>query len=106
MNHLFSTVRERLPGLLSVSFRRGFVPIKTFGRAASQTATTQATQKLRPQTNKEYFLSTHFWGPVANWGFVLAVIFHIQLHFFPIIQFYLNRDYLMPINQLLKSLER
>ncbi|EAN32825.1 Mitochondrial pyruvate carrier 1 [Theileria parva strain Muguga] len=21
---------------------------------------------------KNYFLSSHFWGPVANWGFVIA----------------------------------
>merc|ERR1712071_204160 len=25
-------------------------------------------------TAKEYFMSTHFWGPVANWGIPLAAI--------------------------------
>lgn len=25
--------------------------------------------------NKDYFFSTHFWGPLANWGFVIAVNF-------------------------------
>lgn len=27
---------------------------------------------LQRLPNKEYFLSTHFWGPMANWGIVLA----------------------------------
>eukprot|EP01108_Squamamoeba_japonica_P006627 TRINITY_DN5418_c0_g1_i1.p2 TRINITY_DN5418_c0_g1~~TRINITY_DN5418_c0_g1_i1.p2 ORF type:complete len:135 (-),score=13.88 TRINITY_DN5418_c0_g1_i1:7-369(-) len=26
----------------------------------------------------KYFLSTHFWGPVANWGFVLAGLVDLQ----------------------------
>lgn len=25
--------------------------------------------------SRDYFLSTHFWGPAANWGIVLAVRF-------------------------------
>ena len=27
-----------------------------------------------PLSWREYFLSTHFWGPVANWGLPLAAI--------------------------------
>ncbi|CAD6893072.1 unnamed protein product [Tilletia controversa] len=29
---------------------------------------------LRSPAAKEYFFSTHFWGPVANWGLPLAAI--------------------------------
>ncbi|KAK0553793.1 pyruvate transporter mpc1 [Tilletia horrida] len=29
---------------------------------------------LRSPAAREYFLSTHFWGPVANWGLPLAAI--------------------------------
>jgi len=29
---------------------------------------------LRSPASREYFLSTHFWGPVANWGLPLAAI--------------------------------
>ena len=28
--------------------------------------------------SKSYFLSTHFWGPVANWGIPLAAIADIK----------------------------
>lgn len=24
--------------------------------------------------------TTHFWGPVANWGFVIAVRAHLEMH--------------------------
>ncbi|KAK1443685.1 mitochondrial pyruvate carriers like protein [Babesia gibsoni] len=27
---------------------------------------------------RQYFFSTHFWGPVANWGFVVAGISEIR----------------------------
>ncbi|KXS16293.1 brain protein 44-like protein [Gonapodya prolifera JEL478] len=27
---------------------------------------------------RDYFLSTHFWGPVANWGLPLAAIADVQ----------------------------
>ncbi|KAL9934272.1 hypothetical protein V8E36_006728 [Tilletia maclaganii] len=29
---------------------------------------------LRSPAAREYFLSTHFWGPVANWGLPLAAL--------------------------------
>jgi len=29
---------------------------------------------LRSPAAREYFFSTHFWGPVANWGLPLAAI--------------------------------
>ncbi|KAG8751133.1 hypothetical protein FRC11_009669 [Ceratobasidium sp. 423] len=29
---------------------------------------------LRSPAGREYFFSTHFWGPVANWGLPLAAI--------------------------------
>ncbi|KAF9270201.1 UPF0041-domain-containing protein [Marasmius fiardii PR-910] len=29
---------------------------------------------LRSPAARDYFLSTHFWGPVANWGLPLAAI--------------------------------
>jgi hypothetical protein len=30
--------------------------------------------KSDPKAWRDYFLSTHFWGPVANWGLPLAAI--------------------------------
>eukprot|EP01116_Phalansterium_solitarium_P006962 TRINITY_DN1940_c0_g1_i1.p1 TRINITY_DN1940_c0_g1~~TRINITY_DN1940_c0_g1_i1.p1 ORF type:complete len:112 (-),score=0.69 TRINITY_DN1940_c0_g1_i1:165-500(-) len=30
------------------------------------------TSQLSSQASRDYFLSTHFWGPLANWGFVIA----------------------------------
>ncbi|KDR84974.1 hypothetical protein GALMADRAFT_83217 [Galerina marginata CBS 339.88] len=29
---------------------------------------------LRSPASREYFFSTHFWGPVANWGLPLAAL--------------------------------
>ncbi|THH01796.1 hypothetical protein EW026_g964 [Hermanssonia centrifuga] len=29
---------------------------------------------LRSPAAREYFLSTHFWGPIANWGLPLAAL--------------------------------
>jgi len=31
-------------------------------------------QRLASKETKDYLLSTHFWGPVANWGLPLAAI--------------------------------
>ncbi|RKP06904.1 mitochondrial pyruvate carrier [Thamnocephalis sphaerospora] len=31
-------------------------------------------QKLRSKEFRDYLCSTHFWGPVANWGLPLAAI--------------------------------
>jgi hypothetical protein len=31
-------------------------------------------QWLRSPASREYFFSTHFWGPVANWGLPLAAL--------------------------------
>jgi hypothetical protein len=47
--------------------QRGFRRILTTVRANWQ------DPKLRREW-KEYFLSTHFWGPVANWGLPLAAL--------------------------------
>ena len=66
LNRLFNSVCNKAPGLLSANFAKGNIPIQQIRSAADKVIT-------RPQTNKEYFLSTHFWGPVANWGFVIAV---------------------------------
>ena len=32
---------------------------------------------------KDYFLSTHFWGPVANWGLPLAAIADLKVGMLP-----------------------
>jgi len=32
------------------------------------------TAWLRSPAARQYFLSTHFWGPVANWGLPLAAL--------------------------------
>jgi hypothetical protein len=29
---------------------------------------------IKSPAARDYFLSTHFWGPVANWGLPLAAI--------------------------------
>ncbi|KDN53199.1 UPF0041-domain-containing protein [Tilletiaria anomala UBC 951] len=34
----------------------------------------QFTAWLRSPAAREYFFSTHFWGPVANWGLPLAAL--------------------------------
>ncbi|XP_076672906.1 mitochondrial pyruvate carrier isoform X1 [Andrena cerasifolii] len=33
---------------------------------------------LSSKETREYFMSTHFWGPVANWGIPIAAIADIQ----------------------------
>ncbi|TPX30420.1 hypothetical protein SmJEL517_g06028 [Synchytrium microbalum] len=33
---------------------------------------------LRKKETRDYFMSTHFWGPVANWGLPLAAIADIK----------------------------
>ncbi|TFY57381.1 hypothetical protein EVG20_g8573 [Dentipellis fragilis] len=33
---------------------------------------------LRSPAAREYFFSTHFWGPVANWGLPLAALADLQ----------------------------
>lgn len=33
---------------------------------------------LKSKETRAYFMSTHFWGPVANWGIPLAAIADIQ----------------------------
>ncbi|XP_015174406.1 PREDICTED: mitochondrial pyruvate carrier 1 [Polistes dominula] len=33
---------------------------------------------LSSKETRDYFLSTHFWGPVANWGIPIATIADIQ----------------------------
>ncbi|EJT98050.1 UPF0041-domain-containing protein [Dacryopinax primogenitus] len=33
---------------------------------------------LKSPKAREYFFSTHFWGPVANWGLPLAAIADVQ----------------------------
>ncbi|XP_066597996.1 mitochondrial pyruvate carrier 1 [Prorops nasuta] len=34
--------------------------------------------KLRSKETRDYFMSTHFWGPVANWGIPIAALYDIQ----------------------------
>ncbi|KAI1797916.1 hypothetical protein LXA43DRAFT_877507 [Ganoderma leucocontextum] len=34
----------------------------------------KVVQWLQSPAAREYFLSTHFWGPVANWGLPLAAL--------------------------------
>ncbi|KAH7104785.1 UPF0041-domain-containing protein [Auriculariales sp. MPI-PUGE-AT-0066] len=34
----------------------------------------QFTQWLQSPAGRQYFFSTHFWGPVANWGLPVAAI--------------------------------
>ena len=33
---------------------------------------------LKTPAARDYFLSTHFWGPVANWGLPIAAISDLQ----------------------------
>ncbi|KAG7213752.1 hypothetical protein KM043_002979 [Ampulex compressa] len=33
---------------------------------------------LRSKETRDYFMSTHFWGPIANWGIPIAAIADIQ----------------------------
>uniref|UniRef100_A0A1A9WY96 Mitochondrial pyruvate carrier n=1 Tax=Glossina brevipalpis TaxID=37001 RepID=A0A1A9WY96_9MUSC len=35
-------------------------------------------ENLKSKEMREYFMSTHFWGPVANWGIPLAAIADIR----------------------------
>merc|ERR1712000_154998 len=65
MQNVFNFIRSHAPGLFSLNFKRGTVPVSTGTRSL-------ATEVTRKQTYREYFLSTHFWGPLANWGFVVA----------------------------------
>ena len=32
------------------------------------------TSQLKSKEMRDYFMSTHFWGPVANWGIPLAAL--------------------------------
>lgn len=33
---------------------------------------------LASKETRDYFMSTHFWGPIANWGIPIAAIADIQ----------------------------
>jgi hypothetical protein len=35
-------------------------------------------QTLKSKETRDYFLSTHFWGPVANWGIPIAAIADVK----------------------------
>ncbi|XP_034938391.1 mitochondrial pyruvate carrier 1 [Chelonus insularis] len=35
-------------------------------------------KSLSSKETREYFMSTHFWGPIANWGIPIAAIADIQ----------------------------
>ncbi|KAL9891843.1 mitochondrial pyruvate carrier 1-like [Glossina fuscipes] len=35
-------------------------------------------ENLKSKEMRDYFMSTHFWGPVANWGIPLAAIADIR----------------------------
>ncbi|XP_015590236.1 mitochondrial pyruvate carrier 1 [Cephus cinctus] len=35
-------------------------------------------KSLGSKETREYFLSTHFWGPIANWGIPIAAIADIK----------------------------
>ncbi|KAI8099231.1 mitochondrial pyruvate carrier [Halteromyces radiatus] len=41
---------------------------------ASGSIASRITQKLGSKEFRNYITSTHFWGPVANWGIPLAAI--------------------------------
>lgn len=36
------------------------------------------TDMLRRKETRDYFMSTHFWGPVANWGIPLAALVDLK----------------------------
>ncbi|KAL0074602.1 hypothetical protein J3Q64DRAFT_1777515 [Phycomyces blakesleeanus] len=40
----------------------------------SGSITNRFIQKVSSKEFRSYFLSTHFWGPVANWGIPIAAI--------------------------------
>ena len=46
--------------------------------APRRSNTTTAQQQQKKSDWKDYYLSTHFWGPVANWGFVVAGLVDIN----------------------------
>jgi len=35
---------------------------------------------MRSKEMRDYFMSTHFWGPVANWGIPIAAIADTKKH--------------------------
>ncbi|KAI7907987.1 mitochondrial pyruvate carrier [Cokeromyces recurvatus] len=41
---------------------------------ASGSITNKFVQKIASKEFRNYLMSTHFWGPVANWGIPLAAI--------------------------------
>ncbi|KAI7875889.1 UPF0041-domain-containing protein [Lichtheimia hyalospora FSU 10163] len=41
---------------------------------ASGSVANRLVQKITSKEFRNYFMSTHFWGPVANWGIPLAAI--------------------------------
>ncbi len=42
--------------------------------SVQQSAVKRAVQYIISKEFREYICSTHFWGPVANWGLPLAAI--------------------------------
>ncbi|KAI8882484.1 UPF0041-domain-containing protein [Backusella circina FSU 941] len=45
---------------------------------ASGTVTSRFVQKLTSKEFRSYLCSTHFWGPVVNWGIPIAAIADTQ----------------------------
>ncbi|XP_011496521.1 PREDICTED: mitochondrial pyruvate carrier 1-like [Ceratosolen solmsi marchali] len=39
---------------------------------------TRLKQFLRTKENKDYFMSTNFWGPLCNWSIPIAAIYDTQ----------------------------
>ncbi|CAO3651318.1 unnamed protein product [Cunninghamella blakesleeana] len=45
---------------------------------ASGSIASRISQRLASKEFRDYLMSTHFWGPVANWGIPLAAIADTQ----------------------------
>lgn len=50
-----------------------------FQMSKAVTAVTAYFRRYPAHEWKNYFLSTHFWGPVANWGLPLAALADLKV---------------------------
>lgn len=56
------------------SVRRAAAAARTNRTAMAGTLVRKAADYVRSKDFRDYLMSTHFWGPVANWGLPIAAI--------------------------------
>ncbi|XP_026824440.1 mitochondrial pyruvate carrier 1 isoform X2 [Ooceraea biroi] len=56
----------------------GFFPYVFSGAEIKVSTMNRLMKVLRSKETRDYFMSTHFWGPVANWAIPIAAISDIQ----------------------------